>query len=571
MIRFRQKIFFAPALVAAAKSGAKAAGAFIKKDLTTGSGMATMMGVQGIGTGATMIQSGIQNKAATAIQKEQFNIQQKANKALAKTQAEVAKKNAEAVNNRAKAVKKSPQSQGSLGAISNVATGLSQTTPTIASFSEPSQRSYATPAALAGIGKKLVSATQKGGQTIFEFGKALNNAGKGNNIVKKVGHGLAMGTTMAAGGYLVDKAVQKDREKLTGGAPLPKAQEDPKKKNKAIKKAVTSAALIGGTVLAARKGMLGKGFQNLSHGLSASGKKINSSSILKNVGKEYKSGFKEQFVKDGKINKGGTALTLGFAAMPAISYIGERKQLKDQASSQQKVYSENYQYKEESKKRPGSTLGKIALGTAATVGSVALARRVGPAKLRRGINDMYMTYGKKFAGKSGTGKLGNWMMKSGASEYGKAQAKIAQGNLKAVVKAGGANASKAESVLKNLDTTKLAEKAGQARLKAVQSGKAGRKLGEGVLSGISSMWTGANGQQTNKFLNSVACDAGNSEATRKTAEWLGKHKRTALVGSIAVGSIAFKPFEWGDKAVRAGARAVDKNAFAYEKSKEQQV
>ena len=63
----------------------------------------------------------------------------------------------------------------------------------------------------------------------------------------------------------------------------------------------------------------------------------------------------------------------------------------------------------------------------------------------------------------------------------------------------------------------------------------------------------------------------NSKTTRDAASWLEKHKRTALVGSIGVGSLAWKPFEWGDKAVRGATKVVDKDAFAYEKSKEQQV
>ena len=463
---------------------------------------------------------------------------------------------------------------------------------------EVMQRSDSSPVA------KLGTALKKGGQTVYEFGRALNNAGGGNQVAKKVGSGLAMGATMAVGSYALDKAIQADRKRITGGAPLPQPQEDPKKKSKGIRKAVTGAALVAGSVLAARKGYLGKGFENLSHFKNSAGQKLNLNPDKKVLGKELKSGL------TGKAALGG----LGFAGLLNAGYIGERKQLKDQARAQgeQKQYSENYQYQvEQGERKRGSALKKLAIGTAATLGTVATLRRVGPVGIRKGINDMYMTYGKKIAGKNGN-KVGNWMMKSGSEEYGKAIAKQAQNKLGAVVSSGkkaaetladtkalqeatknlspekaakytnslktkAANVSKAEASLKNFNPTEFARKAGDSRLKAVQSGAVSRRLGQGVLSGISKMWTGGNSREVTGFLHNVANkkDAAgryvNSKTTRDMASWLEKHKRTALVGSIGVGSIAFKPFEWGDKAVRGATSAVDKNAFAYEKSKEQQV
>jgi len=579
MIKFKQKEFVAPAIIAKA-------GKFIAKDLTTGSGMATMMGVQTVGTGAQMIQGGIQNKGNMKAQEEQFKAQQREQKRMAKSQAEISKKNAEAVNNLAKAVKKSGTSGNTTNALANAATNLTQTTPTIAMYSAP--------ALLANVGKNLA----RGGQVVYEFGKVLNNTGGGNQIVKKLGTGLAMGTTMAAGGYLVDKAIQADRKKITGGAPLPQPQKDPKKKKKAIRKAVTGAVAVGGTILAARKGYLGKGFKNLSHGLNSAGQKINKTSVLKDLGNEYKKGFKEQFITTdpttgkNKLNKWGTGITLGFAGVNGISYLGERKQLKDQAKEQeQRQYTENYQYQNEGKKKKGSVLGKVALGTAATIGTVALARRVGPVGLRKNINDMYMTYGKQIAGKNGN-RLGNWMMKSGATEYGKAvkagaDKVIAEGKNAA---AGGgfrdklpfigrseeqlqAIAQRGKAVERaNIDATK----AGESRLKRIQSGKAGRKLGQGVLDGIGGFF-GFNKKTRGRVLNeTLAVDPKTkkpiySDDTRAVAEFLRKHKRAAAVGGIAIGSLSFKPFEWGDKAVRGATKAVDKNAFAYEKSKEQEV
>jgi len=511
----------------------------------------------------SMVDGMVQGRKAAAQQERQ-------NQEMMQQQAKMARKTNEALDRVAKAAERDPSKA--------------------AAAAQVMQKSYAAPAILAKAGKALAT----GGQTVYEFGRALNNTGKGNQIAKKIGSGLAMGVTMGAGSYALDKAIQADRKRLTGGAPLPQPQEDPDKKKKAIKKAVTGAALVGGSILAARKGMLGEGFKNLTHKSTTS---INAET-RKIIGQEFKSGM------TGKAALGG----LGFAGLLTLpGYVGERKQLKDQAK--QKQYTEDYQYQNQaSEQKRGSALKKLAIGTAATIGTVATLRRVGPVGIRKGINEMYMTYGKKIAGKSGN-KVGNWMMNSGAKEYGKAQAKATQKTLQSLVEKGKSaqatladpkkleklkegykkapeefntalknmqkNANllqKRQNVLDKLDMSKLAESSGKSRLAAIQKdSRAGRRLGEGLLGGISKMWLGAGRQETSGFLNKLAKNGQVSQSTRDTAEWLSRHKRTALVGTIGVGSIAFKPFELGDKAVRGAARAVDKNAFAYEKSKEQQV
>lgn len=531
MIKFRQKIFF---------WGAVAKGA--------------LMVLPGMG------QSANQNKQQME-QQEEFARQQRV----------MQKKQNEALEKVAKAAQKDPSKAAQVQAVMGDKT-----------FSIPLKLSSKAIRALA-KGKGML---RRGGQTVFEFGKAINNAGAGNQIARKVGSGLAMGATMAAGTYAIDKAIQADRKRITGDAPLSQSQENsekPGKKKNVAGKIIAGTALTAGTILAAKKGLLGRGFQGLyQKGTGAlkttaalkRGEKVATSelrnlastrSALKTTGKELKAGL------NGKAVLGG----LGFAGVFTLpGYLGERKQLKEQAAAQQeqqKQYSEEETQPQEQKRKRGSVLGKAALGTLATVGTVAALRRVGPAGLRKGINDMYMTYGKKLAGKAGTGKVGNWIMNSGAKEYGKAQAKIAQKGLKSVIKAGAAGAEKAKSALASFNAAEYANKVGGSRLNLIKSGQHSRKLGQGLLNGVSKMWTGANGQQVNGFLNRMAKDTTNSASTRKAAEFLSKHKRTAAVGSIAVGSIAFKPFGWGEKAVRGATKAVDKNAFAYEKSKEQQV
>ena len=276
------------------------------------------------------------------------------------------------------------------------------------------QKSYAAPAFLA-----------KAGQTVYEFGRALNKTGEGHQIAKKIGSGLAAGSTMAIGSYAIDKAIQADRKRITGNDPLPQPQKDPKKKKKAIRKAIAGTALAAGSVLAARKGYLGEGFKNV---FNTKAKDL----LAKESVQQGKKVAVDEF-KKGMTGKAALA-GAGFAGFFALPYLSERKQLKDQTKAQeQRQYTENYQYQNEKKK--GSALGKVALGTAATIGTVATLRRVGPTGIRKGINEMYMTYGKKIAGQNGN-KVGNWMMNSGAKEYGKAQAKATQKTLQSLVEKG---------------------------------------------------------------------------------------------------------------------------------------
>ena len=327
-----------------------------------------------ISTGATMLQGSAQNKKNMA-QQEEFQNQQ----------AKLQKKQNEALNKIAKAAENDPSK-------AQAAAGVLQ------------QKAYAAPSAF----------LKKGGQVVFNFAKGVG----GHNIARKVGGGLAMGAAMAGGSYVIDKAIQADRARITGGAPIPVPQKSPEElkqeRRKKLIKAGVGTALAAGSVLAARKGLLGQGFQNISRG------KFNSKALVGTAKESFKKGLTGKELLMGA----------GFAGMFTIpGYIGERSQLKRQAAAQtqqQKQYSDE----QEQPSRRGSVLKKVAIGTAATAAGLATLRRVGPVGMRKSINNMYMTYGKRLAGKAGNGKVGNWMMKSGAKEYGKAQAKYAEGYIK---------------------------------------------------------------------------------------------------------------------------------------------
>lgn len=94
-----------------------------------------------------------------------------------------------------------------------------------------------------------------------------------------------------------------------------------------------------------------------------------------------------------------------------------------------------------------------------------------------------------------------------------------------------------------------------------------------VLGGISSFMGGGGQEGTAKFTKELAkqAKASGNVGTAKAAEFLDKHKTLAVGGSIAVGSMMFKPFGLGEKAVKATTGAIDKNAMRYEKSQNQTV
>jgi hypothetical protein len=59
---------------------------------------------------------------------------------------------------------------------------------------------------------------------------------------------------------------------------------------------------------------------------------------------------------------------------------------------------------------------------------------------------------------------------------------------------------------------------------------------------------------------------------QNAGEWIKKHPKTALVGSIGIGGTAFGAgMSAGENLIKKPLESIDKNAFAYSKSKEQPV
>ena len=283
MIVFKQKIYIAP-LVAA-----------LGKDLL-------VQGAVGLGTTA------LGNKAAANQAEEQMQEQRRLQKQQLKAQAQ--------------------QNQKMMDTLKQVA----QTNPNVAGAAagQMMQQQFAIPAsALRGL------VTAKGAV------KDLAVVSKQMGAHKTIARGLAMGATAAGASYLVDKAIQADAKR--SGIDLGPTEDTRKEHGKKLAKAAGLATAAGLAIAGAKKGYLGNGLK------TAADKVINKSNLQK-AGKTVKGAFKEQFVntkawdnakglknKAKAVNVGGLAMTAGFAALPAISYAGTKKAMKDQAKQSEEA------------------------------------------------------------------------------------------------------------------------------------------------------------------------------------------------------------------------------------------
>ena len=98
--------------------------------------------------------------------------------------------------------------------------------------------------------------------------------------------------------------------------------------------------------------------------------------------------------------------------------------------------------------------------------------------------------------------------------------------------------------------------------------------GETILGFMSNMSGGGGREGVSKFgqrLQELGKKSG-STWSQKTGKFISDHPKTALAASIPVG-IGTMAVTWdaGEKLVRKGTKAVDKNAYAYQESKEQQI
>ena len=301
MIVFREKEFVAPLIAGGLK----------------------LLGSMGAMTGISAVQGRQANKIAQQQGAEQIRIAQ----SQARQQMAEAKKQTELMAKQTKAYQQAAQSAAKNGALVQSPAQMQQQTFSITlkrkTFANPVV-GLANKVAGSGVWKKV--AGTKTYQNIRGFGKDLYEVGKKRGSAQKIADGLAMGATMAGGSYLVDKAIQTDMKK--DGMPVDTPQKQEKSKAKKVKSAILGggAALAGtaGTLFMARKG------------------KLTTSNLKKGAGMVGQ-GFKNQFrLKDpttGKKSILGPALTVGLPAFTGISYMAQKKQMKDQVEQSERQYS----------------------------------------------------------------------------------------------------------------------------------------------------------------------------------------------------------------------------------------
>ena len=110
------------------------------------------------------------------------------------------------------------------------------------------------------------------------------------------------------------------------------------------------------------------------------------------------------------------------------------------------------------------------------------------------------------------------------------------------------------------------------KIKAGQGGfgRFYKKPMESALSGVSSLAGGGGSRGVNKFANELA--GSSNPWSQKTGQFLKNHQKTALAGSAAVGgTVMSTSWDLGEKGVKKGFKAIDKNAYAYEDSQNQQI
>ena len=297
-----------------------------------------------------------------------------------------------------------------------------------------------------------------------------------------------------------------------------------------LKKAALTGAALGGTYLAARKGKLG------TKPIEALGGKTGSQAIqgsMEKIGKAINPIQK----KNGKIDKLATGLNATFIGMPVVGYLGQRKQIKDQAQQTEKAYSDDSETNGAGKK-----LVKIGTGILGAAGALALAKK---GKLGAGT--------QRFIGNT-TAHLGGTLKAAGATKVGNKMA--AEGS-----KTYASGLRNGKEMLSDPEK----RKATISKFKEVTDPN---KISSGF-NKVGSFF-GFYGKGGTKAVQNTANKLAGSEnkISQEVGKFMQNHKTTANigagVGSLAVGgsimSSMGKPF-----------KAFDKHAYDYEEQQNKQV
>ena len=211
---------------------------------------------------------------------------------------------------------------------------------------------------------------------------------QGSNIKKAGKMGLGFGAMGYAGNRITTSLKDHD-------------EGNDKKNLGFLGKAALTGAAIGGTYMAAKRGMLGKTpikslgdksiSQTIQGGMEKVGRAVNPIKLKKDPNAKF--GYK---------GIGETAMNAGFIALPVAGYLGQRKQQNDQIE-QTRGYSDSGEKKSGLKDKLLKT-GAILGGTAGTI-ALARAGKFGPGTQR-------------FVGNA-TAQIGGTLKAAGATNFGR--------------------------------------------------------------------------------------------------------------------------------------------------------
>jgi hypothetical protein len=378
--------------------------------------------------------------------------------------------------------------------------------------------------------------------------------GFANDMYKMHGSGLkkaaGIGASFAGLGYIGNRAAQswKDHDEGNDG-----------KTGKALAKIAGTAAVVGGGVLAAKKGVLGKTAQNFMSKEGTGGKALSSLGKAVNpIVRDDKTGA----IK-GKATLGKVAMNGFFAGMPVLGYAAQRGQEKEQSEAQA-----NYSEKE------GSGIGKKILSGLAVAGTVAggvygARKGVFGAGAQKAVGNKLAQAGS-FLGKYGATKgVGERLIKSGSDAFGQGSAKkLADLQANAFGKGTGVQMS-AEQIQKK------AQEIAARRSKMAMETPASLKKGASETIGGAMNWFGMMGTKSGtgavqNTANRLA--SSKNEISKSVGEWMQKNPNAANIGAGAAAMAGgLGAMSVGEKAVKAVTKTVDKGAYDIEKEQNQKV
>ena len=371
---------------------------------------------------------------------------------------------------------------------------------------------------------KLFAAIPAGAmKNIGGFAKDLWKTQKGN--VGKAGKiGLGFGAMTYAGNRITTSLKDHD-------------EGNDQKNLGFLGKAALTGAALGGTYLAAKKGILGK------TPIKALGGKTGSQAIqggMEKVGKAINPIQR----KDGKIDKLTTGLNTGFVAMPVVGYLGQRQQIKDQTKQTEKSYSDDSETSGTGKK-----LLKIGTGILGTAGAIAAAKH---GKLGAGA--------QRFVGNA-TAQIGGTLKAGGATKLGD---KLAKSGSQTFAKGFRMKGKDPKFVGKAVSEATQQKIANAKYIKATDPNK--------ISSGINKVgsFIGFYGKGGTKAVQNTANTLANSEnaISKRVGTFMQNHKTVANVGA-GVGSVAAGTTIMG--AAAKPFKVFDKHAYDYEEEQNKQV